>query len=57
MALMKELFVQLVLDGFELAWGRDTALPIGVARSRGGGSSGAEKSELSNVDSEMHSSK
>ncbi len=48
--------MQLVAEAPKLAWGRDTPSPTGVVKSNGG-SSGDEKSELSNVDSDTHSSK
>lgn len=48
--------MQLVAKELELAWGREPQLLTGVAKSNGG-SSGDEKSELSKVDSDTHSSK
>lgn len=51
----KELLVKLAAEAPKLAWGSILS-PTGVARSNGG-SSGDEKSELSNVDNDTHSSK
>lgn len=47
--------VKLVAEAPKLAWGSILS-PTEVARSNGG-SSGDEKSELSNVDNDTHSSK
>ena len=56
---LKKLLKQLVAEALELAWSDNTLLSTGVVKPTmlTGGSSGDEKSELSNVDRDTHSSK
>ena len=57
--MVAKLLGQQLTAALEFAWGKDAQSPTGEATPTKliGGSSGDEKSELSNVDSDTHSSK
>lgn len=56
---LRQKFELLVTEATEFAWSKDEPFPTGVVKlvKLNGGSSGDEKSELSKVDRDTHSSK